>query len=109
MYHPVSVIIFRRMNGQIYMSVAGRKPYPVDLSPKPRDEESAGAAFYVERDGNPRISSVEFENFCIDGLHFVDDGSGMSNPENTYPMEKQVFILEVHRIHSGSQVWESYI
>lgn len=25
------------------------------------------------------------------------------------PMEKQVFILEVHRIHSGSQVWESYI
>ena len=56
----------------------------VDLSPKPGDEESAGAAFYVERDGNPRISSVEFENFCIDGLHFVDDGSGMSNPENTY-------------------------
>ena len=45
----------------------------VDLSPKPGDEESAGAAFYVERDGNPRISSVEFENFCIDGLHFVDD------------------------------------
>ena len=56
----------------------------VDLSPKPGDEESAGAAFYVERDGNPRISSVEFENFCIDGLHFVDDGSGMPNPENTY-------------------------
>lgn len=55
----------------------------VDLVPT-TDEESSGAAFYVERDGNPRISSVEFENFCIDGLHFVDDGSGMENPENTY-------------------------
>ena len=37
--------------------------------------EKDGAAFYVERDGNPRISSVEFENFCIDGLHFEDDGT----------------------------------
>lgn len=45
-------------------------------------DEKAGAAFYVKRDGDPRISSVEFENFCIDGLHFVDDGSG--DPENTY-------------------------
>ncbi|MEI2990457.1 MAG: NosD domain-containing protein [Blautia faecicola] len=73
------------MNGQIYMK-CGRAEAGilVDLSPKPGDEESAGAAFYVERDGNPRISSVEFENFCIDGLHFVDDGSGMPNPENTY-------------------------
>ena len=25
---------------------------------------------------------MEFENFCIDGLHFVDDGNG--DPENTY-------------------------
>lgn len=46
--------------------------------------EAAGAAFYIERSGNPRISSVEFENFCIDGLHFADDGSGIGNPENTY-------------------------
>src|SRR5699024_5479196 len=43
-----------------------------------------GAAFYVKREGSPRISSVEFENFCIDGLHFVDDGSGIVNQENTY-------------------------
>ena len=56
----------------------------VDLSPKAGDEECAGAAFYVKRDGDPRISSVEFENFCIDGLHFVDDGSGNDDPENTY-------------------------
>jgi inulin fructotransferase (DFA-I-forming) len=46
-------------------------------------EESKGAAFYVERSGSPRISSVEFSNFCIDGLHFNPDGSGM-HPENTY-------------------------
>nr|WP_298078641.1 NosD domain-containing protein [uncultured Blautia sp.] len=56
----------------------------VDLSPKDADGEAAGAAFYVERSGNPRISSVEFENFCIDGLHFADDGSGKNDPENTY-------------------------
>jgi inulin fructotransferase (DFA-I-forming) len=46
-------------------------------------EESQGAAFYVARSGSPQISSVEFSNFCIDGLHFTPDGSGMS-PENTY-------------------------
>ena len=43
----------------------------------------AGAAFYVERDGSPRISSVEFSNFCIDGMHFAPDGSDL-HPENTY-------------------------
>lgn len=53
----------------------------VDLKPEKNDERS-GAAFLVEREGDPRISSVEFENFCIDGLHFVDDGNG--DPENTY-------------------------
>lgn len=74
----------------------------VDLSPKPGDEESAGAAFYVERDGNPRTSVLmvcilwTMARECqIQKIHI--------------PMEKQVFILEVHRIHSGSQVWESYI
>jgi hypothetical protein len=53
----------------------------VDLPPG--DEEAAGAAFHVARSGNPRISSVEFVNFCIDGLHFTSDGSGL-HPENTY-------------------------
>lgn len=47
------------------------------------DGEAQGAAFYVERSGSPRISSVEFANFCIDGLHFVSDGSGLP-AENTY-------------------------
>ncbi|WP_226052363.1 NosD domain-containing protein [Dickeya chrysanthemi] len=56
----------------------------VDFSPKAGDEEYNGAAFYVKRDGNPRISSVEFAGFCIDGLHFVDDNSGHNDPENTY-------------------------
>ena len=45
--------------------------------------EIADAAFLVEREGSPRISSVEFSDFCIDGLHFVADGSGL-HPENTY-------------------------
>lgn len=56
----------------------------VDLSPIAGDEEYTGAAFYVQRDGEPRISSVEFADFCIDGLHFVDDGLGHNDPENTY-------------------------
>ena len=56
----------------------------VDLSPAADEEESAGAAFYVKRSGEPRISSVEFADFCIDGLHFLDDGYGVTNPENTY-------------------------
>ncbi|NVN00648.1 NosD domain-containing protein [Arthrobacter sp. SDTb3-6] len=47
------------------------------------DDDSKGAAFYIERSGSPRISSVEFSNFCIDGMHFNDDGSQM-HPENTY-------------------------
>lgn len=41
------------------------------------------SAFIVSREGTPRISSIEFSNFCIDGLHFEDNGSGL-NPENSY-------------------------
>ncbi|WP_407345349.1 NosD domain-containing protein [Pengzhenrongella phosphoraccumulans] len=55
----------------------------VDIPLEPNSDESKRAAFYIERAGSPRISSVEFSNFCIDGLHFNPDGSGM-NPENTY-------------------------
>ncbi|RAK03950.1 copper-binding protein NosD [Halanaerobium saccharolyticum] len=57
----------------------------VDISLKDGDRESVGAAFYVKRSGDPRISSVEFANFCIDGLHFSsDDGSEKKDPENSY-------------------------
>lgn len=56
----------------------------VDIPLESNDKEYKGAAFYIERSGNPRISSVEFSNFCIDGLHFIEDGSGNTNPENTY-------------------------
>ncbi|MDX0018760.1 right-handed parallel beta-helix repeat-containing protein [Sinorhizobium meliloti] len=56
----------------------------VDISAEVANGEAAGAAFYVKRTGNPRISSVEFADFCIDGLHFVDDGSGHNDRENTY-------------------------
>ncbi|WP_454112082.1 NosD domain-containing protein [Microbacterium aurum] len=41
------------------------------------------AAFVVARTGSPRISSVEFAGFCIDGLHFTGEGPG-GNPENSY-------------------------
>lgn len=60
----------------------------VDIPLEVNDEEYKGAAFYVERSGNPRISSVEFSDFCIDGLHFIEDGSGETNPENTYTNRK---------------------
>lgn len=56
----------------------------VDLPPAADNREETGAAFLVSRSGSPRISSVEFANFCIDGIHFLDDGSGETNPENTY-------------------------
>ncbi|TXN28894.1 right-handed parallel beta-helix repeat-containing protein [Lacisediminihabitans profunda] len=54
----------------------------VDL-PVDGEGEPTGAAFYIERRGSPRISSVEFLSFCIDGLHFNPDGSEL-HPENTY-------------------------
>lgn len=56
----------------------------VDIAAGDGQPEHAGAAFYVERSGEPRISSVEFSGFCIDGLHFVDDGLGHNDPENSY-------------------------
>lgn len=56
----------------------------VDRLPEDGAAESAGAAFYIARSGDPRISSVEFADFCIDGLHFVDDGTGSHDPENSY-------------------------
>lgn len=54
----------------------------VDLSPEAGDDKS-GAAFLVKREGNPRISSVEFQNFCIDGLHFVNE-ENPTEAENSY-------------------------
>lgn len=55
----------------------------VDLPMRPAAAASERAAFRVERDGSPRISSVEFVDFCIDGLHFTGEGPG-NNPENSY-------------------------
>jgi hypothetical protein len=46
-------------------------------------EEREGAAFVIERDGSPRISSVEFVDFCIDGMRFEADGSQLPS-QNTY-------------------------
>lgn len=53
----------------------------VDLA-EPAGDGAAGAAFLVQRAGNPRISSVEFADFCIDGLHFSDVSNG--DAENSY-------------------------
>ncbi|MEV7694023.1 NosD domain-containing protein [Microbacterium sp. NPDC089189] len=55
----------------------------VDIPDAERASDAEGAAFYIAREGSPRISSIEFSNFCIDGLHFVSDGSSQ-HPENTY-------------------------
>ncbi|MCL3861075.1 NosD domain-containing protein [Actinotalea sp. K2] len=55
----------------------------VDLAPQDDAGDTSGAAFLVERPGSPRVSSVEFANFCIDGLRFCEDGSGMP-AANTY-------------------------
>lgn len=55
--------------------------------------EAAGAAFYVARTGSPRISSVEFVDFCIDGLHFTGDGPG-DNSENSYRNGKTGIYVE---------------
>jgi inulin fructotransferase (DFA-I-forming) len=48
----------------------------------PGGEGEGGAAFLVRRAGNPRISSVEFADFCIDGLHFTEVSNG--DAENSY-------------------------
>ena len=56
----------------------------VDMDSRAGGGEAAGAAFFVKRDGNPRISSVHFADFCIDGLHFSKDESISTDPENTY-------------------------
>ena len=55
----------------------------VDLDPQVTDK-AAGAAFLVRRSGNPRISSVEFADFCIDGLHFTGGSERHPDPENSY-------------------------
>lgn len=55
----------------------------VDLAAGAGADEAAGAAFLVERAGSPRISSVEFSGFCLDGMHFMEDGSGLL-AENSY-------------------------
>jgi difructose-dianhydride-III synthase len=55
----------------------------VDIPAGEIQNESESAAFRVARSGSPRISSVEFSDFCIDGLHFTSD-SPENNPENSY-------------------------
>lgn len=53
-----------------------------------------GAAFVVSREGNPRLSGIEFENFNIDGVNFMDYIGGASNAENTYTNRKTGIYIE---------------
>jgi len=53
-----------------------------------------GAAFVVSREGSPRLSGIEFENFNIDGVNFVDYIGGAANPENTYTNRKTGIYIE---------------
>lgn len=54
----------------------------VDTAVSAGGGDADGAAFLVKRAGNPRISSVEFADFCIDGLHF--SGGSADEAENSY-------------------------
>lgn len=68
----------------------------VDLPVDEKQDEVEGAAFRVERIGSPRISSVEFANFCIDGLHFTGDGP-VGNRENSYVNGKTgIYVAEAN-------------
>lgn len=54
----------------------------VDLPAVADAADAERAAFLVKREGAPRISSVEFADFCIDGLHFTDNSD--ADAENSY-------------------------
>jgi inulin fructotransferase (DFA-I-forming) len=64
----------------------------VEIPFSPQNPEPENAAFIIARQGTPRISSVEFANFCIDGLHFEEDGSGCL-PENSYKNGKTGILI----------------
>lgn len=54
----------------------------VDIPEEAGKAEADRAGFLVKRAGNPRISSVEFADFCIDGMHFSDFSN--ADAENSY-------------------------
>lgn len=69
----------------------------VDIPTGDIRNEAGGAAFRVARSGSPRISSVEFSDFCIDGLHFTSDDpedNPGGNPENSYANGKTGISVE---------------
>ncbi|MFJ8816496.1 NosD domain-containing protein [Amycolatopsis thermoflava] len=41
--------------------------------------ETTGAAFLVSRGGDPRLSSVVFDNFCLDGISFAPNQNSYLN------------------------------
>lgn len=65
----------------------------VDVRAEEGAEPSCGAAIRVARPGDPRISSVEFADFCLDGLHFTGEVPGVS-PENSYRNGRTGILVE---------------
>lgn len=65
----------------------------VDIATSEDQDEAASAGFRVARAGSPRISSVEFANFCIDGMNFIGEGSA-NNPQNSYVNGKTGIYVE---------------
>jgi len=55
----------------------------VDIDSETFADKGPVAAIVVERQGSPRLSSLEFLDFCLDGIEFKADGSD-SLPQNTY-------------------------
>ena len=69
--------------GELHELWPGGSRILIDIHADEGEAPSRGAAFRVARSGDPRISSVEFSDFCIDGLHFTGEDRGVS-PENSY-------------------------
>ncbi len=42
-------------------------------------------AFLITRSGSPRLSSVEFRDFCLDGVSFTPNQNSYTNGKNRYP------------------------
>ena len=81
-----SSIRFNRLEsewGELHELRPGGSRILIDIHADEGEAPSRGAAFRVARSGDPRISSVEFSDFCIYGLHFTGEDRGVS-PENSY-------------------------
>ena len=71
-------------------------PVSVSMSRK-RTGPACTSRFLCGAGGGSQNQFVEFSNFCIDGLHFTEDGTGDPNPENTYVNGKTgIYVASPH-------------